>query len=191
MSALLRFEAVRCDRGGRTVFEELSLSLAPGDAMLVEGPNGSGKSSLLRLAAGLLAPIAGTVERTGGVALADDGLALDRELPLARALGFWATADGGAERVAGAMAATGLAHLAEVPVRLLSTGQARRARLARVAASGAKLWLLDEPANGLDRAGMALLGGLIAAHLTGGGAVLAASHQALPGAAWHAHRLGA
>jgi heme exporter protein B len=46
--------------------------------------------------------------------------------------------------------ALGLTKLAEVPVRLLSTGQAKRAALARVAASGAPLWLLDEPANGLD-----------------------------------------
>ena len=78
----------------------------------------------------------------------------------------------------------GLAPLAGVPVRMLSTGQRKRAALARVMASGAPLWLLDEPANGLDADGLARLEGAIAAHLAGGGAVLAASHQplALPGA---------
>lgn len=191
MSALLRFDAVRCERGGRTLFEGLSLVLEPGDALMVEGPNGSGKSSLLRVAAGLLAPAGGTVERAGAAGLSDDALALDRELPLARALGFWAKADGGAERVADAMAALGLAHLGEVPVRLLSTGQARRARLARVAASGAPLWLLDEPGNGLDRAGLTQLGTMVAEHLAAGGAVLAASHQPLPGVMWRSLELGA
>jgi len=66
-----------------------------------------------------------------------------------------------------------------VPVRMLSTGQRKRAALARVAASGAPLWLLDEPANGLDADGEARLGAAIAAHRAGGGAILAASHQPL------------
>jgi heme exporter protein A len=82
------------------------------------------------------------------------------------------------------MASMGLTRLADVPVRMLSTGQRKRAVLARVIASGAPLWLLDEPANGLDPDGLARLEGAIAAHRAAGGAVLAASHQplALPGA---------
>lgn len=174
MSALLRFEQVTCRRGGRLLFEGLDLELGPGEALQVAGPNGSGKSSLIRLAAGLLRPEAGRVRRSP-LALADDSLALDRELPLAAALGFW-----GGDRDSG-MAALGLGPLADVPVRLLSTGQAKRAALARVAASGEPLWLLDEPANALDSAAIALLGDLLDRHRAAGGAVLAASHAALPG----------
>ena len=55
------------------------------------------------------------------------------------------------------MDALGLTDLAEVPVRLLSSGQLKRATLARVVASGAPLWLLDEPLNGLDSEGAAAL----------------------------------
>ena len=73
----------------------------------------------------------------------------------------------------------GLAPLAEVPVRMLSTGQRKRAALARVVASGAPLWLLDEPANGLDADGLARLEAAMAAHRAAGGAILAASHQPL------------
>jgi heme exporter protein A len=67
---------------------------------------------------------------------------------------------------------------------MLSTGQRKRAALARVIARQAPLWLLDEPANGLDGDGLARLEAAIAAHREAGGAVLAASHQplALPGA---------
>ena len=166
------------------LFAELDLLLEPGEAVVVEGPNGCGKSSLLRLAAGLLAPTLGEATNSGGVALADDGLALDRELSLERALAVWARIDGTAERLEPAITALGLAHLAEVPVRFLSTGQARRARLARVAASGARLWLLDEPLNGLDREGAEQLGALVVAHRADGGAVLAASHVPLPGGVW-------
>ena len=78
-----------------------------------------------------------------------------------------------------AMTAMGLARLAEVPVRMLSTGQRKRATLARVAASGAPLWLLDEPANGLDDEGRERLAAAAAAHRAKGGVVLAASHQPL------------
>jgi heme exporter protein A len=80
--------------------------------------------------------------------------------------------------------AVGLADLAPVPVRLLSTGQRRRAALARVVASGAPVWLLDEPANGLDAASVALLEGLIARHRAAGGIALVATHLpiALPDA---------
>jgi heme exporter protein A len=174
MKPHLRFDDVTCRRGGRLLFECVSLALGPGEALHLTGPNGSGKSSLIRLAAGLLRPEGGHVER-GELALADDGLALDRELPLRRALEFW----GG--NVDDAMGALDLARLAQVPVRLLSTGQAKRATLARVAASGAPLWLLDEPLNGLDSDGVARLDALVAAHLARGGAVLAASHGPLGG----------
>jgi heme exporter protein A len=77
------------------------------------------------------------------------------------------------------MTAMGLAHLAAVPVRMLSTGQRKRATLARAMASGAALWLLDEPANGLDADGQNRLAAAVAAHRASGGAVLAASHQPL------------
>ena len=174
MTALLRFEQVACRRGGRLLFKDLDLELGPGDALQVAGPNGSGKSSLIRLAAGLLRAEGGTVQRAP-LALADDRLALDRELPLQRALHFW----GGA--VDEAMAALGLTSLAEVPVRLLSAGQAKRAALARVAASGAPLWLLDEPANALDTQSVQLLAAMVERHRVSGGAVLAASHLLLPG----------
>ena len=174
MKPLLRFEAVTLRRGGRLLFEGLDLKLGPGEAMHVAGPNGSGKSSLLRLAAGLLRAEAGRVERTA-LALADDALTLDREQPLRKALRFWSPV------VDPAMEAMGLYDLADVPVRLLSSGQAKRATLARVAASGSKLWLLDEPLNGLDDEGVGRLDVLIAGHRAAGGAVLAASHRKLGG----------
>ena len=174
--SLLKVEQAALVRGGRLLFDGLDLALSPGDGVLVTGPNGCGKSSLLRMVAGLLIPSAGRIER-GEVALADDHLALDRERPLGRALAFW-----GGPRMTDAMTAFDLARLSDIPVRLLSTGQARRARLARVMASGAPLWLLDEPLSGLDRDGVAQLEAAVAAHRAEGGAVLAASHVALVGA---------
>jgi heme exporter protein A len=183
VTALLQGEGLALVRGGRLLFEGLDIQLGAGDALHLTGPNGCGKSSLIRLVAGLLSPNEGRVERADA-ALADDALALDRELPLARALAFW-----NGPRLAEAMSAFGLDHLADVPVRLLSTGQGRRARLARVMASGASLWLLDEPLNGLDRDGAERLAAAISAHRNNGGGVLAASHLPL-GDDWRTLELG-
>ena len=188
MSDALAFRAVTCVRGGRILFEDLSFALAPGGAALVSGPNGVGKSSLIRIAAGLLRPAAGTVEGTADRAVMAEAAALDPARRLVDALAFWATLDPDPHdprgRVTRALEAVGLAQIADVPVRLLSTGQRRRAALARVVASGAPVWLLDEPANGLDVASVAVLERLIAAHRAAGGAVLVATHMpiALPNA---------
>nr|WP_218943148.1 heme ABC exporter ATP-binding protein CcmA [Sphingomonas sp. R-74633] len=170
---------IACVRAGRLLFEGLDLALASGEAALVTGPNGVGKSSLIRIAAGLLAPTAGSVEGEGARALMAEAPALDPELPLGKALRFWVGLDGRRDAVSGALAAVGLADLAPVPVRLLSTGQRRRAALARVVASGAPVWLLDEPANGLDAASVALLEGMVARHRAAGGIALVATHLAV------------
>ena len=177
MSLLLRGEGLALVRGGRLLFEELDLTLAAGEALHVTGPNGCGKSSLIRLVAGLLRQNAGNVKRDAKVALADEHLALDRELPLRRALGLWVP-NYPLDR---ALELMGIDDLAEIPVRLLSTGQARKARLVRVVASDARIWLLDEPLNGLDADGSKRLMLVIDAHRRSGGVVVAASHGALDG----------
>lgn len=180
MTARLAVENLACVRGGRMLFKGISFALGAGDALLLTGPNGVGKSSLLRALAGLLSVFAGTVNAHGRMALADESPALDPRLPLAQALGFWARLDGtGDAGVAAALNAFNLAPLADVPVRMLSTGQRRRATLARIHASAADIWLLDEPGNGLDTASLRLLETAIAAHRAAGGIVVAASHQPL------------
>ncbi|KQM94151.1 cytochrome C biogenesis protein CcmA [Sphingomonas sp. Leaf22] len=182
--SLLAFDRVSGARGQRVLFADLSFDLGAGAALLVQGPNGVGKSTLVRIAAGLLPPTEGDVTRGGAVALLGEAAALDPQVPLATALGFWAGLDGARDGVTAALAAMGIGVLAEVPVRMLSTGQRRRAAIARVIAGGAPIWLLDEPANGLDTASLERLEAAIAARRADGGAVLVASHVpvALPGA---------
>lgn len=164
-----------CRRGERLLFRGLSLDLAAGEACHVMGANGIGKSSLIRILAGLLRPFAGAIVREGAAGLLDERHALDQQVELGTALAFWRGLDGGDapfERL-------GLAELLDVPVRYLSTGQKKRAALARLVAQRAPIWLLDEPLNGLDTGGVALVEGLIVEHLASGGLAVIASHQPL------------
>ncbi len=171
-----------CQRGERLLFRGLALELTAGQAMQVKGANGIGKSSLIRILAGLLRPLVGTVERAGNIGLLDERPALDPGLPLGSALGFWRRLDGPGDAE---LAQLGLSGLLEVPVRYLSTGQKKRGALARLLGQEAAIWLLDEPLNGLDTRGVALVEDLVAQHCAQGGIALVASHQpiTLPGGA--------
>ena len=172
---------LRCLRGGRDLFALVTSTLRGGESLVLRGPNGAGKSSLIRQVAGLLPAGSGMLDVQARCALSDENLALDEGQTLAEALAFWARMDAApATAVSDALAQMALTDLRDVPVRMLSTGQRKRAMLARVIASGAMLWLLDEPGNGLDEAALSLLGAAMAAHVTGGGAIIAASHFALP-----------
>ena len=62
---MLEAAGLACERGGRTLFRELSFALADGQGLRIAGPNGSGKTSLMRILCGLLAPAAGEVRWMG------------------------------------------------------------------------------------------------------------------------------
>jgi heme exporter protein A len=179
-TAALALESLACLRGGRLLFAGIDLSLGAGASAQIAGPNGAGKSSLLRIVAGLLRPYAGHVRIDGAVALTDELDALDRDRALRNALAFWARIDAVPQaRIDAALDDLGIAHLCEIPVRMLSTGQRKRAALARTLITGAPIWLLDEPANGLDAESAARLGVIVGRHRAAGGIVLAASHLPL------------
>lgn len=172
----LEAKGLGCVRGGRLVFEDVNLSVASGGALLVRGPNGAGKSSLLRLLAGLLRPAAGQVSHPFKLAYLGHDNALKPDRTLVQELAFWGRLDGTRDRLDKALDRFDLAPLADVPVRVLSSGQKRRAALARTWASGAELWLLDEPTVGLDAASVDRLATACADHRAAGGLIVAATH---------------
>jgi heme exporter protein A len=187
---MLEAQGLACLRGERVVFAGLSFRLAPGGALLLVGANGAGKSSLLRLLAGLIPPAEGALLWAGEEALADRAAharrlrylshadALKPALTARENLLFFARLWGGDPDAA--LAALDLLSLAELPARVLSSGQKRRLALARLALAPAPLWLLDEPTVGLDVASVARLGALLARQREGGGMVIAATHLPLP-----------
>jgi len=177
-------------RGGETLLSNIDFDLGPGGALIVTGPNGSGKSTLLRIIAGLLPRDAGALRLEGGgeewpsVAAACHYLghlnAMKTALTVAENLGFWLSFLGEPRLdVEAALARVGLGGLGHLPFGYLSTGQKRRAALARLLGCHRPVWLLDEPTAGLDAQSEAEFAGLAREHLGAGGIIIAATHQTL------------
>jgi heme exporter protein A len=202
---VLEAAGLECERGGRTLFRSLSLSLQPGESLRIAGANGSGKTSLLRILCGLAAPSAGEVRWHGSpirelkeeyakqLVYLGHSSAVKGDLTAAENLSITCTLAGLQVRKAALHAALerfGLGASA-VPVRKLSQGQRRRAALARLCLSAAvPLWLLDEPFSALDAGGIELLRGLVLEQLAHGGAVAFTTHQDPGIAATHVVDLG-
>ncbi|MBV1836799.1 heme ABC exporter ATP-binding protein CcmA [Acetobacter estunensis] len=175
-------------RGERLVLDGVDLTMDAGDALLLTGPNGAGKSTLLRILAGLGRMDSGRMLWKGEDILADRTThaehiaylghhdALKPGLTLKENLALFARG----RPIDAALDAFDLDHLRDVPARLFSAGQKRRAALARVLLANASLWLLDEPSLGLDARSVERLGTVLRHHREQGGMVIATTHVPLP-----------
>ncbi|MEM7282313.1 MAG: cytochrome c biogenesis heme-transporting ATPase CcmA [Pseudomonadota bacterium] len=177
-------------RGERCLFQNLDFELAPGEILHLVGPNGVGKTSLMRVVAGLTLAEDGQVfwngkdTRRSREVFAPDMIfaghreGLKDELTAPENLDFW-LALRGIKYAPDMLDQVGLRTAKDIPVGRMSAGQRRRVVMARVMASGAKLWLLDEPFSNLDTDGVVLLKNSLIQHVNQGGLVLITSHNAL------------
>lgn len=189
MTETIVAEGLACARAGRVVAEGMRFALPPGRALAVLGPNGVGKSTLLRTLAGLSLPAAGSITGLPPLAFLGHADGLKAGLTVREQVAFMARLHG-SDAADEAIGAYALDDLADVPVRMLSAGQRRRAALASVLATAAPLWLLDEPTTALDDRAVARFGQVAARHLSFGGMIIAATHAPLPIADAISLRLG-
>jgi len=186
----LQAQGLSCVRDDRELFNDLSFSLQPHQALLVEGRNGSGKSTLLRILCGIRRQDSGEVNWCGeaidrlGVDyhahLAyvghTDGSKLDltalENLRIAQALGKPASMS-----VEDALDRVDLYGYEDVLARNMSAGQRRRLALARLLVTDCRLWILDEPFTALDRESRDVFRELLESHTVDGGMVVLTAHH--------------
>jgi heme exporter protein A len=191
---MLEVSNLACSRGDHRLFCGLNFSLSPGQIMQVQGANGSGKTSLLRTLCGFMMPDEGDIVWRGESireldedyyaemlylghlnAIKDELSALENLLISAGLSGVELEEK---EAIA-ALRRMGLRGRELLPTKVLSQGQRRRVALARLLASDARLWILDEPLAALDVGAVALIQELIAEHLAQQGMVIFTTHQPL------------
>jgi len=159
-------------RGGGFSLAGVSFAIAPGEVFGVIGPNSAGKTTLLRLLTRVVRPGRGVVRLDGRpvgslghaelarqIAVVPqeaprpfpfsvEQLVLMGRYPHAPARFFESEEDRAHARAA--MEATGVLHLAALPLEQLSGGERQRAMLARALAQQPRLLVLDEPTSHLD-----------------------------------------
>jgi len=174
---LIHFADLRVGYDRRAILPPLSATIAAGELWAVIGPNGAGKSTLVRTLLGLQPPVGGRLDRAQRLRMSyvPQQSALDAIFPISVAefvrmgrqapghlAGRASRADADAARAA--LDEVGARDLARRQLRDLSGGQRQRVLIARAIASGANLFVLDEPTAALDiaaeRTAMELIDGL-------------------------------
>ncbi len=184
----LSVNRLACLRGGRALFSDVSFQLGAAQALHLEGDNGVGKTSLLRIVCGLSPADEGQVlwqssqhpVFRSALFYLGHALSLKEELTALENLQSDAAMAGrslSTPQALQALARMGLRGREHLPLRVMSQGQKRRTALARLLASRAPLWVLDEPFVALDAAAVDALRILLADHMVQGGMVLFTSHQ--------------
>ncbi|MCH8538269.1 MAG: cytochrome c biogenesis heme-transporting ATPase CcmA [Alkalimonas sp.] len=192
MTEFFSAQSLSCIRQDRVLFEQLNLSLNPGELLQIQGKNGAGKSSLLRLLAGLSTPDDGVISFQGqAIAQCKEHFAaslcyighqsgIHEQLTAMENIAFWRAAyqlpyvDSMA-----LLGELGLAGLEDLPCHMLSAGQQRRVSLARLWLTDCPLWILDEPFTALDQSAIQRLQQRFRQHLAQGGAMIVTTHQPL------------
>ena len=158
------------------MLDGVDLEVRRGEIVGLEGPNGSGKTTLARIAAGLLAPQAGTVEVSGraGYLAQDPGRYLVKETALDEVA---LAVNRDEQRARAALDRVGLGWAADRHPRDLSSGERERLALAAVAVAEPDVLILDEPTRGVDPERKAALGAWLEEYAASGKAVVVATHD--------------
>lgn len=179
MEELLCAEHIRKVYEGRTVLEDVSISVRRGEAVAFVGENGCGKSTLLRILSGMTAPTSGTVHFAKGMRA---GLIPDRyeKLPLtiSRFMSHMQSLEGlGESAVQGYYRMFALEDMLDTPMKYLSKGTLQKVAAVQALAGQRDILFVDEPLSGQDALSRLNLIEELRTRKRGGMALVMACHE--------------
>jgi ABC-type Mn2+/Zn2+ transport system ATPase subunit len=204
-SPAVRLRDVTVGYDGRPVLQDAELEIEWGRLVGVIGPNGSGKSTLIKSIVGTLRPMAGSVEVGSYPAGSREARLLVGYVPQREVVNWdfpvtvadvvmmgrtarlgWLRFPGADDRraVRDALELVGMSRLSGRQINQLSGGQQQRVFLARALAGEGKLFLLDEPLNGVDAGTQEAIGALLRDIRARGGTIVMATHDLQLAASW-------
>ena len=185
----LRFENIDKRYGGLLALRCVSLSVAPGECVVLAGRNGSGKTTLLRIAARLVRPTSGALSFSGAPQNGEERIACPGfvahatmvydELSAEQNLLLFARLQGVPQpekRVSSLLEEVGLSARRDSLVRTFSRGMRQRVAIARALLHEPSVVLFDEPATGLDPQGVTWLAEKLRALRDSGRTILMSLH---------------
>ena len=188
---MLEVSSIYLYRNRKQVFKDFSLNLKNSEIILLEGENGVGKTSLLNMISGLINPDKGFIKicRKSIIELGNqkkkiftyipDKNCLKENLSVNENLKSWLKLsnlkvnDNSYQK---ALNTFSIDNIQETLVKSLSHGQKKKVALTKLLFSKSKLWLLDEPLNGIDTKTITVLKKIMVQHIKKNGSILFSSH---------------
>ena len=188
---MLEVSSIYLYRNRKQVFKDFSLNLKNSEIILLEGENGVGKTSLLNMISGLINPDKGFIKicRKSIIELGNqkkkiftyipDKNCLKENLSVNENLKSWLKLsnlkvnDNSYQK---ALNTFSIDNIQETLVKSLSHGQKKKVALTKLLFSKSKLWLLDEPLNGIDTKTITVLKKIMIQHIKKNGSILFSSH---------------
>ena len=175
----------------KIIFENIQISASSGKIIFIRGNNGSGKTTLIKTLANILEPIDGEIFWMGkkikknifnyfnSTSLILDSPSCTQEMTVIENIKFWKGINSSKITEVGIIKLIKILELDEYinkPVMYLSHGEIKKLELTRLILEQKKLWILDEPYNGLDSKSISLVNDTFIDHISNDGIIIFSSH---------------
>ena len=180
------------ERLDKKIFENINLSLVPGNITILKGKNGSGKTTLLKAILNLLEPSFGSIYWKGKLLkknlydfynhvtyIADKTSSL-KKLTIKDNINIWNrifASNINFSQIENALQALNLDKYLNQKVRTLSFGETKKLEFLRLIIENKKVWILDEPLSNLDEDSIELMKQTFEDHSSKEGSIIFSSHQ--------------